>query len=100
MMLFSDYYPEFHLKEVHSDNNNGETQLSEDEYVYVYSMLLHYSCVRYPDAEMQNVCSGLLEKYQIVVAKYFDFMCKAVKHTRECIQDAIEEAIGNFFFFI
>lgn len=102
-MRFSEYYPEFHLKVVGSDNNNGDAQLPEEEYVYVYSLFLHHSCVRYADPEMQSVCSGLLEKYQMIMAKFLEYLIKAVKYTRESIQDAIEEAgkyppeIMNFY---
>lgn len=89
-LRFSEYYPEFHLKA--ADNNNGDARLPEEEYVYVYSLLLHHSCVRYADPEMQSVCSGLLEKYQMIMAKFLEYLIKAVKYTRESIQDAIEEA--------
>lgn len=75
-----------------ADNNNGDAQLPEDEYVFVYSLFLHYSCVRYADIEMQNVCNGLLGKYQLIMAKFLESLIRTVKYTRESIQDAIEEA--------
>lgn len=80
------------MKVADSDNNNGDAHLPEEEYVYVYSLFLHHSCVRYADPEMQSVCSGLLEKYQMIMAKFLEYLIKAVKYTRESIQDAIEEA--------
>lgn len=92
MLMFLEYYPEFHLKFAEKDNNNGDTRLPADEFVYVYSLFLHHSCVRYADPEMQSVCSGLLEKYQMIMAKFFEYLFKTVKYTRESIQDAIDEA--------
>lgn len=75
---------------------NDDAAISTDDYVHIYSMLLHYSCVRQPDQKMQSICNNMAETYQTLIAKFFNSLLKVENYTRASIQDAIEHAGKSF----
>lgn len=84
-------YPEFQLH--FNENDNDEQRVNANDFIYVYSLLLHYSCVRYADQKMQHICSGLADKNQTFIAKFLECLIgKNTSYTRASIQEAIEEA--------
>lgn len=83
---FTEKYPEFTVK------RTADKPMPISEYAYIYSLLLHFACVRSGDKHMQSICNNMIEKNQVIIAKYFEYMIKNVKYTRASIDDAMEEA--------
>lgn len=65
-------------------------QITFPDYIYVYSLLLHFSCVRCPHPWFQQVCNTLEKECQIAVAKFFEFMIRNERFDRNSIQQAID----------
>ncbi|KAI8034186.1 hypothetical protein M5D96_013037 [Drosophila gunungcola] len=57
-----EIYPEFcaHI--------SGRGQLVESDYLYVYTLLLHYSCVKQPSVFFHSICKKLPELMQTCIA--------------------------------
>lgn len=72
----------------------GTTESNEDDYVLIYSILLHYACVRYEDSDMQEICITFSDEYQAVLTKFFGNLLDENNFTVAFIRDAIEDA-GN-----
>jgi len=60
-----DHYPEF------SAHIDGRGQLVTADYVYVYTLLLHYSCVKQPSVFIHSICKKLPELVQTCIANFF-----------------------------
>nr|XP_036676203.1 trichohyalin-like isoform X4 [Drosophila suzukii] len=60
-----DHYPEF------SAHIDGRGQLVTSDYAYVYTLLLHYSCVKQPSVFIHSICKKLPELVQTCIANFF-----------------------------
>ncbi|XP_037727647.1 trichohyalin isoform X2 [Drosophila subpulchrella] len=60
-----DHYPEF------SAHIDGRGQLVTADYLYVYTLLLHYSCVKQPSVFIHSICKKLPELVQTCIANFF-----------------------------
>nr|XP_036676210.1 interaptin-like isoform X2 [Drosophila suzukii] len=60
-----DHYPQF------SARIDGRGQLVTSDYAYVYTLLLHYSCVKQPSASIHSICKKLPELVQTCIANFF-----------------------------
>lgn len=83
--MFSDYYKDFNLK-------LDEQNLPTNEYVYIYSLFLHFSCVLYADPILQQICNNMVRKNQELIEKFLDYLFKIGRCDRGIVQSAIEEA--------
>lgn len=84
--LFSDYYKDFFVKLTETGN------VAVSEYVYIYSLFLHFSCVLHADIGIQQICNSMVRKNQEVIEKFLDYVFKIGKCDRIIVQSAIEEA--------
>ncbi|XP_050741597.1 nuclear mitotic apparatus protein 1 isoform X2 [Drosophila biarmipes] len=60
-----DHYPEF------SAHIDGHGHLVTADYVYVYTLLLHYACVKQPSVFIHSICKKLPELVQTCIANFF-----------------------------
>lgn len=65
------------------------------EYVYFYSLFLHFACVLHADTGVQQICNNMVRKNQELIEKFLDYMFKYGKCERGTVQSAIEEAGKN-----
>lgn len=92
VLCFAANYPEFHLHLIESHNDNV-LRINENDFVFIYSLLLHFSCILHADQKMQSVCSHLGDKNQTMIAKFLESLIdKNTSYTRASIQEAIDEA--------
>lgn len=83
---FADYYKNFYLKLEEND------KVPVSEYVYIYSLFLHFACVLHADTTVQQICNNMVRKTQEMIEKYLDYLFKIGKCERAIVQTAIEEA--------
>lgn len=62
------------------------------EYVYLYSLFLHFACVLHADMGIQQICNNMVRKNQVSIEKYLDYLFKIGRCERAIVQTAIEEA--------
>ncbi|XP_055371224.1 uncharacterized protein LOC129605466 [Condylostylus longicornis] len=63
--FLKEHYPAI---ELHTDDNQ---QLSSSDYMYIYSVFLHFCCVKYPTEFFQNICQNFHEAHQQAIAIFF-----------------------------
>lgn len=83
LFSFADNYPDF---EPHFDETG---QITVPDYMYVYTLLIHFSCVQQNDPWFQQICLALNPKCQNTVADFFDCLCRHEKFDRNTIRQAI-----------
>lgn len=81
-----DYYPHFEIVLDPAD------RLQSAYYVDVYSLLLHFACVRYPQTELQTLCNGLNNESQVRIAAFFTALLMEQTHINHAV---IQMAIGE-----
>lgn len=62
------------------------------EYVYFYSLFLHFACVLHADKGIQQICNNMVRKNQELIEKFLDYLFKIGKCERAIVQNAIDEA--------
>ena len=77
--FFLEQFPQFKLR-LTKDNN-----IEENDYVFVYSLLFYYSCVKYPDRNMQELCKKLPTKLQQCVAEFFTSLQNSSQFDKETL---------------
>lgn len=83
---FPEYYKDFYLK------LNEKRVAPVSEYVYLYSLFLHFSCVLHADMGIQHICNNMVRKNQESIEKFLDYLFKIGRCERAIVQTAIEEA--------
>lgn len=78
---------------------DSKDQVPVSEYVYFYSLFLHFACVLHADSDIQQICNNMVRKNQERIEKYLDFLFKIGKCERSILQSAIEEAGRSKVFF-
>jgi hypothetical protein len=92
------------LLKILSENFSGyELLLDEDhnissqDYMYIYSLILFYSCIHRTSEFFQKCCEGLDAKHQTAVFKFFASLKQAQESretiTKELLRVAIKEAV-------
>lgn len=71
---------------------DGKDKVPLSEYVYFYSLFLHFACVLHADTGVQQICNNMVRKNQELIEKYLDYLFKIGKCERAIVQSAIEEA--------
>ncbi|KAH8399957.1 hypothetical protein KR215_004716, partial [Drosophila sulfurigaster] len=59
------------------------------DYVYVYTLLMHYTCVQKPNKYFHNICKNLPETVQQCIAEFFKQTVDGLQLTRDCLQQTI-----------
>lgn len=85
-IFFVEYYPQFEVKLDPADRLQAST------FVDIYSLFLHFACVRYPQKELQNLCNGLKDLSQVRIAAFFTALMTEQSHINHAV---IQMAIGE-----
>lgn len=85
MYLILEHYSEF---QPHMDDENA---LSSADYIYVYSLLLHFSCVKYPVTYFHDICKKLSDSAQQSIASFFKILLECKHINRETLRHTIAE---------
>uniref|UniRef100_A0A1A9VVC8 Uncharacterized protein n=1 Tax=Glossina austeni TaxID=7395 RepID=A0A1A9VVC8_GLOAU len=83
------FYPEF---EVNRDDDDG---LSSSDYIYAYSLMLHFSCVKYPQTFFHDICQKLPSSSQQSMALFFRELLEMEKLNKENLRHAVAEVIAS-----
>ncbi|XP_061392877.1 centromere-associated protein E [Musca vetustissima] len=87
----SDFLKEFYPKfEVHLDDENC---LSSSDYIYLYSLFLHFCCVKHPQTVFHEICQRLPEFAQQCIASFFKELLETEPITKEALRHAIAEVV-------
>lgn len=60
--------------------------------MYIYSILLHFACVKYPHPAFHQMCNTLANKHQLAIASFFENLVKMEKIDRVVLSKAISDA--------
>lgn len=86
-----EIFPSYEI--VHDDAQN----ISSQEFIYVYSLLLFHSCVICANSFFQTCCGSLDPKHQEIVFKFFASLKQAQENkepiTKEVLRLSIKEAV-------
>lgn len=82
----SDYYKDYLIR-----MDDGQS-ISSNEYIYIYSLFMHFACIQYPDSGIQNICKNMVQKNQEIIEKFLECLIRINKCDRLILQNAIEEA--------
>lgn len=63
-----------------------------DNYVYIFSLFLHYACVKCPHIEVQKLCNNLKEQSQQSIAVFFTMLLNQKNIDKAKLLAAISEA--------
>ncbi|XP_073830571.1 mushroom body defect isoform X3 [Musca autumnalis] len=85
--FLKESYPQF---EVHLDDENC---LSSSDYIYIYSLLLHFCCVKHPQTVFHEICQRLPEYAQQCIASFFKELLETEPITKEALRHAIAEVL-------
>ncbi|XP_020802371.1 early endosome antigen 1 isoform X2 [Drosophila serrata] len=87
--FLGEMYPEF------NGHIDSQGRLAGSDYLYVYSLLLHYKCVKQPSASFHSICKKLPVLTQSCICEFFQqTMNKQL--TRENLSQAIAEVRSVF----
>ncbi|XP_017110008.2 rootletin isoform X1 [Drosophila bipectinata] len=81
--FIKETYPEFTL---HLDNYG---HVVGSDFIYVYTLLLHYTCVKQPCDFFHSICKKLPDVTQAFVASFFQQAVAKPQLNRECLRQAI-----------
>ncbi|KAH8308555.1 hypothetical protein KR044_010332, partial [Drosophila immigrans] len=59
------------------------------DYVYVYTLLMHYTCVQNPSEYFHDICRDLPEVVQQCIAEFFKQTVNGLQLTRDCLRQTI-----------
>uniref|UniRef100_A0A0A1XT98 Myosin-7 n=1 Tax=Zeugodacus cucurbitae TaxID=28588 RepID=A0A0A1XT98_ZEUCU len=80
------------LKEQYSDYSpllDAENTISSTEYIYAYSLFLHFSCVKCPETNFHDICKRLSVNNQRNIAAFFNELIDCQSINREKLRQAI-----------
>lgn len=63
-----------------------------EDYVYGYSLLMHFSCVKYPESSMQDICKQMQEETQMTIKTFLQNLMDRKSFDRETIKSVIESS--------
>lgn len=83
---YLEIYPDYET--LYDENNN----VSSQDFVYVFSLLLHYSCVREKNEYFQLACTKLNSTFQMCIATFLEYITKQTVFNKEIIRTGIKQA--------
>jgi len=84
--LYLETYPDYET--LYDENNN----VSSQDFVYVFSLLLHYSCVQEKNEHFQIACTKLNSTFQMCIATFLEYITKQTTFNKEIIRTGIKQA--------
>lgn len=94
--IVSDKYPNLALQ-MSGSIIDGDIGIDGEEFMFVYSLLLHYSCVRHADPGIQRICQTFPHQHQTAMTIFFTNLLEENRFTRVGFRHAIDNA-GIFVF--
>lgn len=96
-MLFTENYHGFLCSNYFGDagknvDNGHRFLLATDDYIYGYTLLLHFACVKRHDQAMQSICNGMSKHQRAMIAFVFNGLQKLDYYPPLGIQCVIDEA--------
>ncbi|KAG5684611.1 hypothetical protein PVAND_013836 [Polypedilum vanderplanki] len=73
---------------------NRANTISSQDYIYIFSILLYYSCVTQESEYFQSSCISLDTKFQMSIFSFFDFFNLNKDFSKESIRAAIKQGIS------
>ncbi|XP_039959027.1 rootletin isoform X1 [Bactrocera tryoni] len=80
------------LKDQYADYTpllDDENTISSTEYIYVYSLFLHFCCVKCPETNFHDICKRLSVNNQRNIAAFFNELIDCQSINREKLRQAI-----------
>ncbi|XP_004529555.1 major antigen isoform X2 [Ceratitis capitata] len=80
------------LREQYADYSpilDDEKTINSTEYIYIYSLFLHFSCVKYPETNFHDICKRLSVNNQRNIAAFFNELLDCQSIDREKLRHAI-----------
>jgi hypothetical protein len=68
-------------------------QISAQDYIYIFSLLLYYSCVTQENEFFQKCCSALNSKFQLGILSFFEYFNISTKFDKESLRSAIKQGV-------
>ncbi|XP_013118955.2 golgin subfamily B member 1 isoform X1 [Stomoxys calcitrans] len=87
--FLKEFYPQF---EAHQDDENC---LSSSDYIYIYSILLHFSCVKHPHTIFHEICQRLPIHDQQCIASFFKELLDVESPDKETLRHAIGHVVST-----
>uniref|UniRef100_A0A1A9VZT8 Uncharacterized protein n=1 Tax=Glossina brevipalpis TaxID=37001 RepID=A0A1A9VZT8_9MUSC len=87
--FLQQFYPEFEA------SRDGDNRLSSEDCIYVYTLMLHFSCVKYPQTFFHDICQKLPTRSQEIMALFFREVCDIEKLNKENLRRALAEAFAS-----
>ncbi|KAM7347653.1 mushroom body defect isoform 3-T3 [Cochliomyia hominivorax] len=87
--FLKEFYSSFEL------NFDDENCLSSADYIYVYSLLLHFCCVKHPETVFHEICQRLPDGAQQFIAAFFKELLDTEPITKEALRHAIAEVANS-----
>ncbi|KAG4067391.1 hypothetical protein HA402_015827 [Bradysia odoriphaga] len=84
--FLTSYFPEF----LPSWTNEGK--MSPDDYVFGFSLLMYFACVKHPDVNIQRICKEMQGESQLVVGTFLKNLLDSNSFSRETIKCVIESS--------
>ncbi|XP_068139632.1 uncharacterized protein [Drosophila tropicalis] len=67
----------------------GNEGVVGSDYIYVYTLLMHYACVKNPTEVFHSICKRLPDRTQECIAKFFEQTVEKPQLSREQLRQAI-----------
>ncbi|XP_070495735.1 uncharacterized protein [Chironomus tepperi] len=84
--FLKETYPDYET--LYDENNN----VSSQDFVFVFSLLLHYSCIQEKDEYFQLACTKLNSTFQMCIATFFEYITKQTIFNKETLRTGIKQA--------
>lgn len=76
---------------------NDDGSIHPDDYIFVYTLLLHFCCVKYPETKFHDFCRKLPDQSQQNIAIFFKELQRSERCSRESLRQGLAELIGLRF---
>lgn len=81
--LFAVHYPSFIY---HLDDSK---KLSSRDYIYVYTLFMHFACVKIPNPHFHSSCTKLSAAHQSIVAEFLNTLLNNDDFSHAKIRSAV-----------
>ncbi|KAG5668169.1 hypothetical protein PVAND_016119 [Polypedilum vanderplanki] len=83
--FLKENFPNFEI--LYDDTNN----ISSQDYVYIFSLLLYFSCVIKENDFFQKCCRNLNSMHQIAIVSFFEYLRENSSFSKESLRLAIKQ---------
>lgn len=85
-VFFAEFYPTFEFQ------SGFDHSLCHFDHIYVYSLLLHFSCVSQMDTYFQNACLKISPAHQKVIHQFLNVLTERTEFDKESLSVIMNEA--------